>query len=124
MRVIVDTNFFIDLLRFRIGLDELGILADSHRLETIDLVLEELNGLAKKSGVDGRHAKAALKLVELEGIVGIKTGGRNTDTELVKLAKQSKEIIVATDDAKLRERIKKLGNRTIYLRAKKHLAIS
>jgi rRNA-processing protein FCF1 len=47
-RILVDTNFLIDLTRFRVGLEELSdILTESYRIFTLSATLRELERIAK-----------------------------------------------------------------------------
>ena len=121
-KIIFDTNFLIDLARFRIDIGEANALVGSCQFLTIDPVLKELEKIAAKKTRSSRAAKVALKLIELKKIKVIKTAEKNTDQAILKLAK--KEDIVATNDKNLRKALKKKGVKTIYLRKKKHLAIN
>jgi len=116
-KVLLDTNFLIDSVRFRIGLEEIGKLVDEqYKILTLDRVMEELKSIGNK------NAKTALKLIEIENIGIVKAKGKNVDKALIDFA--DKDTIVATNDTKLRERLKSLGIKTIYLRKRKYLAIS
>jgi rRNA-processing protein FCF1 len=77
-------------------------------------------------------AKAALSLIESGRIKIIKIAdapGRTADDAILSLLKTMKEkneikkTAVATNDAKLRKRIKALDVKLIYLRARKYLEI-
>lgn len=119
IKVLLDTNFLMGLMRFRVGLKEIDTLVTEPRqLVTINLVVNELKRLAKTS----KYAKMALKLIELYKIKVLNSTETNTDKAIIKLAE--KDFIVATNDIALRRRLKRLGVKTIYLRARKHLAIS
>ena len=121
-KIIFDTNFLIDLARFRIDIDEAKALVGPCQFSTIEPVLRELRKIAAKKTRSARSAKVALKLIELRKIKILKTKEKNTDQAILKLAK--KEDIVATNDKNLRKALKKKGVKTIYLRKKKHLAIN
>jgi rRNA-processing protein FCF1 len=116
-KVLLDTNFLIDIVRFRIGLEEIERLVDGqYKLLTLDRVMEELKSIGNK------NAEVALKLVEVGNIGIVRAKEKNVDKALIDLA--DKDTIVATNDIILREKLKALGSNVIYLRAKKHLAIS
>lgn len=116
-KIILDTNFLIDLMKFRIELDEIeDLLIEPYELLTISSVIEEL----KK--IDSKNAKLALKLVELKNIGILKTKEKDADMAILNLA--DKNSVVATNDINLRKKLKALSIKTIYLRAKKHLAMS
>jgi rRNA-processing protein FCF1 len=115
-RIVLDTNFLISLAAFKIELDEIeNLLVEQYELLTIDSVVREL----KK--INNKNAKLALKLIELKNIGILKIKERNVDRAILTLA--GKDTIIATNDVKLRKKLKNLGSKTIYLRAKKHLAM-
>lgn len=98
-------------------MDEIeNLLTEPYKLSTISSVVKELKKMNSK------NAKIALKLVESKNIEVLETKEKNVDEALLNLA--GKDAIVATNDAKLRKKLKTLGNKTIYLRARKHLAMS
>lgn len=121
-KIIFDTNFLIDLARFRIDIDEAKALVGPCQFLTIEPVLKELKRIASKKTRSSRSAKVALKLIDLKKIKIIKTEEKNTDQAILKLA--NKETVVATNDKNLRKALKKKRVKTIYLRKKKHLAIN
>ncbi len=107
----------MDLGRFKIDLSELDeILEGRYEISTISLVIHELKSIKVK------ETKIALWLIELKNIKILKVEGTNVDDTLLKLA-ESSDVIVATNDRELRKRLKHIGAKTIYIRARKHLAI-
>lgn len=112
----MDTNFLVSLIAFKIDLDEIeNLLLEPYRLLTLSSVVEEL----KK--IDNKDAKIALKLINLKSIEILETKEKNADKAILNLV--DKDTIVATNDMELRKKLKMLGNKTIYLRARKRLAI-
>ncbi len=113
-KVVLDSNFLLLPFQFRIDIfAELDKLLDvRYEVYVTKGVIEEL----KK--IKSRHAKGALsvanklRVIETEGSV---------DEALLKLA--SKEVIIATNDKFLKEKIKNKGAPVIYLRQRKYLAI-
>lgn len=123
-RVILDTNFLVDLARFKVDLDSIEDLLPG-RLELFipEAVNKELSNMKNK------YAKAALKMLNVMKVntLGNSSGVKRADDIIVKIASNAggkSKILVATNDSKLRKRLKKLGVKTIYLRARKHLEIS
>jgi rRNA-processing protein FCF1 len=105
------------LIRFKIELEEIeNLLSESYKLLTIDSVVRELKKISSK------NAKLALKLIDLKNIEVLKTKEKNVDKAILSLA--DKDTIIATNDIKLRKKLKTLGSKTIYLRAKKKLVMS
>ena len=124
-RIIVDTNFLIDIVRFKIEMESIReLLLGSYNLVIPKAVEDELRRMKSN------HAKAAIKLAKLRGVKTIKNpaGIKGADNIIVAIAEElynkKVKIAVATNDAKLRKRLKALGVKTIYLRKRKHLAIS
>ena len=122
-KVVLDTNFLIDLFRFKTGFDEVeDALGGRCTFVMVSQSEAELHRVADVS------AKVGVGFVE-SGKIKIVEAGRATeksaDEAIVELVgKWSPDVVVATNDAKLRKRIKALGVRTIYLRARKRLEVS
>lgn len=122
-KVILDTNFLIGLCKFKVGLEEIDELIDEpYYLFTTDLVIDELEKISASATGDSRYAKLALETIKIKKIKILISGKTNTDKAIINLA--DKDTIVATNDIELREKLKKLETKTIYLRAKKHLGIN
>jgi rRNA-processing protein FCF1 len=120
MKVILDTSFIMDCFRYRIDFAEIFDLTPGARIATIPQVVEELKRLAGKKSTQSRYAKVAVSLID--GLEILEAPEGKTDDALVEIA--GKEIVVATNDENLRKRIAKRGLKTIYLRGRKHLAVS
>jgi len=120
MRVLLDTNFIMDCFRYRIDMAELFDLVPGAKLATIPQVVYELKRLAARKSVQSRPAKVAISLIE--GIEMVAAPQGRADEVFVWLA--SKDAVVATNDEHLRRRIAARGLKTIYLRGRKHLAVS
>lgn len=123
MKILLDTNFFLDVIRFKIDLNEItSLLLEPYQLVTLNLIVKELEKISRSKSTASLHAKIALKLIKTKNIKILKSRERNVDKAILELA--NKDIIVATDDSKLRKKLRENKIRTIYLRAKKYLAIS
>lgn len=122
MKVLLDSNFLIDLIKFRIEPEEMrDLITEKIQFFTLDLVVRELKKISQSKSKYSRHAKLALKLIKLKGVKILKSKKLSVDDAIVSFA--NRDFIVATNDKILRERLKKVGIKTIYLRARKHLAI-
>ncbi len=119
MRVFLDTNFVVDLFRFKIDPAEIYDLLPTSRLSTLDLVVKELKKLANSTSRDARYARLALKFVNVVEILPAKK--TKVDDSLLQV---NTEDVVATNDIKLRKKLMESGIKTIYLRARKHLELS
>ena len=127
MRIIVlDTNFLIDIIRFKIDLDELDrLFLHPFELFTLDSAIRELEKISKTKSQESKYAKVALELLKIRKIKILKV--RETpDKAILSLAngKTNENIVVATNDIELRKKLKRLGTKTIYLKSKKQLDIS
>lgn len=120
MKILLDTNFLIDMVRFKVDLDILSDLIGKHEFATFSSVKDELKSLSKKTTGSGRHAEVALKFIEMNNIETINSSRRPDNAMLEAVDKNT---LVATNDIALRKKLKSLGMKTIYLKSKKHLAI-
>jgi|YelNatPaOPRAMG01_1025707.scaffolds.fasta_scaffold08499_4 rRNA-processing protein FCF1 len=121
MKVILDTNFLVDLARFKIDLEEIPTLLQ----EPVDFIvlsstIQELKKIEKNKGKLGSLAKLALEIIKLKQIKVLEEK-ESPDKAFLSIA--DKNTIIATNDSKLRKKLKKLGIKTIYLRAKKYLEV-
>ena len=116
MLIALDTNFLIDLMRYHVEFE----IEKKSELFTTTSVINELKAIARKKTKESKYAKLALNWIEQNQVKIVKVG-KKADDELVSLAKQN--FIIATNDRKLRKKIKTLGGKTIYLRSRKKIAI-
>jgi len=132
-KIVADTNFLVDLVRFKVGLSDLDIAIGSAEIVVFDSVIAELKNLARKKTSSGRYAALALQLLEIKKMNVVSKSGR-VDDLILDFAKKFSEksgkekfskgdLLVATNDGALREKLKGLGIKTIYLRARKYLAV-
>ncbi len=121
MRIILDTNFLIDLNRYKIDLENINVLTGKKEIITLDLVVRELNRIALSRKRDSKYAKLGLKLINLHKIKILPSSEKSADKALINLG--NKNTIIATNDAKLRKKLRSIGVKTIYLRAKKRLEL-
>jgi rRNA-processing protein FCF1 len=104
----------MDLVKFKIHLEEIGkLVEEKHEFYVPVQVTHELK--KKKT----RYAKAALKLIE--NLKMVENKEKDADEAILSLADEN--TLVATNDKKLRTKLKKFGIKTIYLKGKKYLAI-
>lgn len=98
-----------------------SLLDESCEIFITRSIKRELERLSKTKSKDRGSAVLALKLIENKNIRMIDVKGKEVDDSLVDSAET--DWIVGTNDVELRKRLKNKGIKTIYLRAKKHLAI-
>ena len=123
-RVILDTNFLTIPYQFNIDVfEEIDrVVEGKYELTTLDCVVEELKKLKKTRGKDAAAAKVALILIKEKNVKVIKTGEKNVDIKIYRMA--DKNTIVATNDGDLRRRLKNKNVKVLYLRSKKHIVMS
>ena len=116
--VILDTNFLVDLLRFKLGFDDVEVVVGKRcRFLVVQQSLRELGRIKDK------YAKVGLGFVDRGKIKIVDAPGVTADDAIISLV--SKEsFVIATNDAKLRKKLRPLKARIIYLRAKKYLEIT
>lgn len=115
MKFLLDTNFLLIPGKFR--LDIFSELARFGRPEvfTLDLVVSELKRLASGQGRDSRHARLALDLIREKEVEVLEALGKETDSELERLASEQ-DFAVCTQDRALQRRLKNEGILVIFLR--------
>ena len=118
-KIILDTNFLTIPQQFKIDIfEEIDrIMEEKYELVTLDKVVEELKKMKKGKGAVA--AKIGLELIKKKNVKVIKTDDKKVDNAIFKLA--NKNMIVATNDRILRERVKNKNVKVLYLRSKKHL---
>ncbi len=118
-KIFLDTNFLIDAVRFKFDLDDIGGLVGQHKIIILSSVVDELKEISRTKKTVAKYASTALKLAEKFPVQP--SGKINADSDLI--AKVDEDNIVATNDSELRKILNGKGVKTIYLRARKHLAI-
>ena len=109
MKTILDTDFLINVIKYKIDISEIK------NPYIIDKTLDEL----KK--VNNLNARAALKLIELKKFKIIKTKKDKIVDDLI-LEKATKEDRVATQDKKLKKKLKEKQIKVITVRQKKYIS--
>ena len=107
---LLDTNFILICIKQKIDFfEELKFMGFEVIIQ--DKVIDELKKLKQTS---------ALKLLEKNNFKEIILAGKNTDNSIINYAKKNPEILVATLDKELNNKLK---NRKIIIRGKKKLEI-
>ncbi|MFH0928838.1 MAG: hypothetical protein V1818_00615 [Candidatus Aenigmatarchaeota archaeon] len=116
MRVVLDTNFFVSAVNFKMDLfSELR----GHEIYVTEPVLIELEEIAKGNGKDAFSARVSLKLVEEKGLKVLEPKEKEADVSLLELSKQG--YAIATQDKRLREKLKRTGSKIIFIRQRKYV---
>ena len=117
MKILLDTNFLVDVIRFKIGLSELK----GDDLFVLDSVVEELKDITAGSGKDSVSARLALELIEGKGLKILKSKERQADLSLLEYGKNG--YVIATQDLVLKRKLKVVGAKIACIRQKKYVII-
>ena len=106
----------IDCIRFKIDLkSELR----GNELFVLDSIVFEIERVMKRGTKESKLAKLALDFINKNKIKVLKSKEKNTDKSLILYSK--KGYVIATHDRVLKNKLKKLGTKLIYVRQKKYL---
>ena len=122
IKVLLDTNFFLDLIRYRNDFSLFENLEERVELFVSSEVIRELKSIANKKTKEGRLALIALELIKNQKIRVVKSLKKNVDEDLIALAK-NEGFIIATNDKDLKEKLKKENIKVICLRDKKKIEV-
>ena len=123
--VCFDASFLMLAAKFH-----LDVISETERLlqkriqfSVLDIVVGELEGLARRPGAAGRDARVALELISTRKIRRVPSGEQsNADRALMEASGQP-GIIVATADLDLRRTIRDRGKPVIIFREKAKLEL-
>jgi rRNA-processing protein FCF1 len=121
-KVLLDTNFIIDLFRFKIDFSMIEELLGARC--SLLMVKQSAKELSK---IGDKYAKVALEFLGLGRIGIVSAPGSTADDAIISYAvaqNDKKDFFVATNDIRLRKRLKESDVRVIYIRARKHLRIT
>lgn len=115
LKILIDTNFIITCLRFKIDLfSEIArVFDEKYEICVIDKTLDELRKL---------KSKISLQLIDKFKVMIIKTE-ENLDVDSLILKIANEETIVATQDKELKKSLKEKKIRILTIRKKQYLMI-
>lgn len=121
--VILDSNAILMLFEFSLDFEsELTRLLGKYKIIIPSPIVEELILLSEKDkGQKGMNAKAALDLIKKYDIFNI--DAKTADEAVLLTAKKTNGFVV-TNDKELRQKLKELSIRVIFLRGKKTLELN
>lgn len=121
-KILLDTNFLIDMFRFRIDFSDLEDVTGARC--SLFMVEQSVKELKK---IDNKYAKVALKFLESGKVDTVSASGSTADDAISFVAANElnkKDFFVATNDIKLRKKLKESGVRVVHIRARKRLEIT
>ena len=115
MRIILDTNFLIETIKYKIdSLMELRRICDfNFELCILDKTLDELEKINKV------ESRIALSFIHILKIINTKES-KNKDVDDILVELSSKDTIIATQDKELKRRLRKKHIPLIIIRQKKY----
>jgi rRNA-processing protein FCF1 len=116
MKILLDTNFLVTSVKFKI---DIFLELKGNELFVTEPVLDELAKIARKKGKDSTAAKMSLEMIKEKNLKVLESKEKEADMSLLDYGK--KGYVVATQDKKLREKLRKAGTRIIYIRQKKYV---
>jgi rRNA-processing protein FCF1 len=117
MKIILDTNFLIDMFRFSVNAkSEMA----GNELFVLDDVVREVEKLVVTDKKESALANLALKFIEANCKV-LKSTQKETDDSLVDYSMDG--YVIATHDRVLKGKIKDVGGRIAFIRQKNHVVI-
>ena len=118
MKIILDTNFLIDCLRFNVDIkSELS----GNEIFILDGSIFEIEKIAKRKTKESALARIALEFIAKNNIKILHADEKDVDESLI--AYSSQGYAIATHDSKLRNKLKKLNAKVIFIRQKKYVVI-
>ena len=109
-KIVVDTNFILSAMKFRIKMPNNVIVPSS--------VVSELDRISKRKSAAGMRAKIALEIIKKDRLSIARTRG-HADKALLTYA-AANDCAVATNDKKLIKALKANGIKVIRIRQKKY----
>lgn len=122
--IILDTNFLMIPLQFRVDIfSEIDRICHfNYKLCIFERSVHELiNIVQKQKGKSKNAAQFALKLIKLKNIGILKVEGQSVDEIILK--KANKDVVVATQDKRLKKKLLEKGVSLIVLRQRKYLLL-
>ncbi|MEM5815268.1 MAG: hypothetical protein QXD89_02160 [Candidatus Aenigmatarchaeota archaeon] len=121
VKVLLDTNFLLDIVRFKIDFKDFNINEKTEFYITSS-TLREIKSLINIKRKEGRFASIALKVIEIEGIKILESVRENVDEDLIELGKKY-NFLIATNDKNLRKKLKMNNIKSICIKNKKRIEV-
>ena len=121
VKVLLDTNFLLTMVRHKIhGFEELDAKLRPE-LFTLSGVMGEIEALSKKDKKIKNEANVVKQILTNNKVKILESTMGSIDNELVELCG---EYVIATNDKVLRQRVQKAGGKTIYIRSLDFIDVS
>ena len=128
MQIILDTNFIITALKQKAQLfEQIEELFPSCKILIPFQVIEELEKISKSKDAkltDRESAKLALQLIKKKTVQNIELTSKNVDAGIIHYTQEKKDLVIATLDRELKEKIKRKNPKVRFLTIKEKKRIS
>ncbi|MCR4334920.1 MAG: PIN-like domain-containing protein [archaeon] len=121
-KVAFDTNMLLNIARFKIDVfQETKKMFGNVEFLVPKQVMEELDRLAGEGRVLRKEVNVAKMAIENNKVKIIENNEKNADEALKKMAS---EAIIATNDKALKDSVREMNGRVLYLRQRKFLEMA
>jgi rRNA-processing protein FCF1 len=117
-RVIVDTSFIISAVKYKINIHRclIPIIDGPFEIIVPSPVISELKYISKNKGKRGRDATIGLKILEQLKPMIESTKNNLADEAVAEIAEMMEDAIIATNDAKLKNSLKRKGRKVFSVK--------
>ncbi len=120
--VAIDTNTLLNIARFRVDVfSEAKKMFGNVEFVIPRQVMEELEEVSGKGAKLAKEVRIAKQVIGKNKVEIVEIGAKDADEALLKLAGKA---IIATNDKELKDSVRELNGRVLYLRQKKFLELS
>ncbi len=103
--VLLDTSFILTAIRQKIDFFEEFSLKGL-KILIPEKVIKELKSIAStKKGKAKQEARLALKIIQINNFESIKIKGRNADKAIIKYSKENPDVLIATLDREIKNKV-------------------
>ena len=118
-KIALDTSILLDAIEFKIDIfTEIINKFGAAEFIVPSQIIEELDKIGKRDEKKKRQIMLIKEIMEKNNVKIVKYRAKNADSALEKL---SQDAIIATNDKELKQRIKSLNNKIIFLRKQKYI---
>ncbi|MFH1391791.1 MAG: PIN domain-containing protein [Candidatus Diapherotrites archaeon] len=121
-KVVLDTNMLLNIARFNIDVfQETKKMLGNIEFLVPKQVMQELDKLAEQGQTLKKEVNIAKMAIENNNVKIIEIEARDADEALKKMASES---IIATNDKELKDSVREMNGRVLYLRQRKFLEMA
>jgi hypothetical protein len=122
MRVLLDTNFILECVKNKIDLSELEIYGNIILPVQVYSELQLISLDSRQKEKDKKIARLALQIIEERRFDKTSLGNEKVDDGIVNYVRRNENIIVATLDKELKDRLDGIS-KTLTIRNKKKIVL-